>query len=276
MMSIVMIIAIIAACCMSSSAATVMIYFSWNDVSRFLGLSKKEESPPPAAVAPTYQTIVAPTPLNEPSAPPNLPPDPKTPPNDLKTPPKTPLNDPKTPPLIPKQTNPVTNPGDFSLASVEYKPVGDFKKDVLGTVNALRAIRNVSDPKPLKTMAPLTWDDELEAAACVHADINAKGSMHHPGVVMKGWEIIAWHDPATMGGVFAWWNEHTKKPNPAYPHVPTAWHCDPGNTACSDTGHMSGDLATGHYAYMSHSDATRIGCCTSTAGTWAPLVCQGK
>jgi hypothetical protein len=258
MMIIVVIIAIIAACCMSSSAAAVMIYFSWADVSKFLGFA----SPAPATPPSFDNTVTPPVPKTEGGPPPTTPPVPKT-----GTPPPVP----KTPPA-----NPVTNPGDFSLANIEYKPVGDFKKDVLGTVNALRAIRNVSDPKPLKPIVPLTWDDELEAAACVHADINAKGSMHHPGVVMKGWEIIAWHDPATMGGVFAWWNEHTNKPNPAYPHVPTAWHCDPGNTACSDTGHESGDLATGHYAFMSHSDATRIGCCTSTAGTWAPLVCQGK
>ena len=243
---IVVIIAIIAICCMSSSAATVMIYFSWDDVKKLFGFS----SPPAPVSPPSFDNTVTP-------------PVPKI----------------EGPPPVPKTgglTKPVTNPGKFSLADIEYKPVGDFKKDVLGTINALRAIRNVSEPKPQKQIVPLTWDDELEAAACVHADINAKGSMHHPGVVMKGWEIIAWHDPATMGGVFAWWNEHTNKPNPAYPNVPTAWHCDPGNTACSDTGYESGDLATGHYAYMSHSNATRIGCCTSTAGTWAPLVCQGK
>jgi len=172
--------------------------------------------------------------------------------------------------------NPVTNPGKFSLENIDYRPVGDFKADVLGTINSLRAIRNVSEPKPQKPIVPLTWDQELEEAACVHADINAKGSMHHPRVVSKGWEVIAWHDPATHGGIFAWWNEHMNKPNTAYPNVPTAWHCDPGNTECSDTGHESGDLATGHYAYISHSNATRIGCCTSNAGTWAPLVCQGK
>jgi hypothetical protein len=193
---------------------------------------------------------------------------------------QTPKPNPGTPTPNPGQkgppAKPVTNPGKFTLANIDYKPVGDFKKDVLGTINALRAIRNVSEPKPQKPIVPLTWDPELEAAACVHADINAKGSMHHPGVVMKGWEVIAWHDPATQGGIFAWWNEHVLKPNPAYPNVPTAWHCDPGNTACSDTGHESGELATGHYAFISHSDATRLGCCTSTAGTWAPLVCQGR
>ena len=257
MMIIVVIVAIIAACCMSSSAAAAMIYFSWTDVSKFLGFA----SPAPATPPSFDNTVTPPVPKTEGT------PVPKTEGTPVPKTQGTP---------VPKQTNPVTNPGKFTLANIEYKPVGDFKKDVLGTVNALRAIRNVSDPKPLKTMAPLTWDDELEAAACVHADINAKGSMHHPGVVMKGWEIIAWHDPVHMSGVFAWWNEHTNKPNPAYPHVPTAWHCDPGNTACSDTGHESGDLATGHYAFVSHSDATRIGCCTSTAGTWAPLVCQGK
>ena len=107
-----LILAIFAVCCICSSAAATMIYFSWDDVSEFLGLSKKEESPAPAAVlAPTYQTIVvpneppAPSPTNpsapsptNPSAPsPNKPsvvppskPDSKTPPNDPKTPLKTP------------------------------------------------------------------------------------------------------------------------------------------------------------------------------------------
>jgi hypothetical protein len=215
---------------------------------------------------------VTPGPVVQPQLP-NPNPNPGQSPNPGPNPKPTPTPNPgqKGPPA-----KPMTNPGDFSLANIDYKPVGDFKKDVLGTINALRAIRNVSEPKPQKPIVPLTWDPELEAAACVHADINAKGSMHHPGVVMKGWEVIAWHDPVTQGGIFAWWNEHKLKPNPAYPNVPTAWHCDPGNTACSDTGHESGELATGHYAFISHSDATRIGCCTSTAGTWAPLVCQGK
>ena len=272
MMIIVVIIAIIAACCMSSSAAAVMIYFSWADVSKFLGFA----SPAPATPPSFDNTVTPPVPKTEGGPPPTPPPVPKT-----GTPPPVPKTG--TPPPVPKSTTPpaqpVTNPGDFSLASIEYKPVGDFKKDVLGTINALRAIRNASDPKPQTPALPFQWDDNLEQGACVHAQINAEQGLHHPGVDGRGsWEIIAWDDP-NMGGLFAMWNEHKARPNTAYPHVPTAWHCDPGNTACSDTGYVSGPLATGHYAYMAHTAATHIGCCTKPGvndPNWRPLVCQGR
>jgi hypothetical protein len=271
MMIIVVIVAIIAACCMSSSAAAVVIYFSWADVSKFLGFASP--APAPAASPPSFDNIVAPPPVPKTEGgPAPTPPVPKTEGGPAPTPPV-----PKTEGGPPAK--PVTNPGDFSLANIEYKPVGDFKKDVLGTINALRAIRNVSEPKPLKPVHPLTWDEGLEAGAQIHADINAMSHMHHPdGPGFVGsWEIIADYDPKTLDGLFRMWNEHKLKPHPSHPHVPTAWHCDPGNRECSYTDLFSGNgSVTGHYSSMVHSGSTHIGCATSSKGTWAPLVCQGK
>jgi hypothetical protein len=249
-------------CMMSSAAAAFAAFIWWEDIE---SLWKSKEVPSPVIAEPSVGTVVAPSIAVAPSiVAPSVAPSIAVAPSTV------------APSAAVAPGKSVTNPGDFSLASIDYKPVGNFKADVLGIINNLRSIRNASDPKPKTPIVPLTWDPELEAGACIHADINAKSTMHHPGVSNNGWEVIAWHDPATHGGIFAWWNEHKLRPNAAYPHVPTAWHCDPGNTGCSDTGHEGGDLATGHYAYLSHSNATRIGCCTSTAGTWAPLVCQGK
>ena len=272
MMIIVVIIAIIAACCMSSSAAAVMIYFSWADVSKFLGFA----SPAPATPPSFDNTVTPPVPKTEGGPPPTPPPVPKT--GTTPPVPKT-----GTPPPVPKSTTPpaqpVTNPGDFSLANTDYKPTGIFKDDVLGTINALRAIRNVSDPKPQNPAPPFKWDDNLAQGACTHAEINARGPnnlIHHPGVDRRGgWEIIAWDDP-NMGGLFAMWNEHKFPANRAFPNVPSAWHCDPGNTACSITGKENGQEETGHYGFMAHTASTHIGCCTKPGVGWNPLVCQGR
>jgi len=55
-----LILVIVVACLMSSSAAAVMIYFSWDDVSRFLGLSKSP-APVSASVPPSFDgTVTAP------------------------------------------------------------------------------------------------------------------------------------------------------------------------------------------------------------------------
>ena len=149
-----LILAIFAVCCICSSAAATMIYFSWDDVSEFLGLSKKEASPPPAAVlAPTYQTVVAPTPVSfdgTPSSSPPPKPDPKTPP---KPDPKTPPQNPKTPP--PK--TPCPDPGCDAIVEAH---------------NRVRAAHGVHEK--------LVWDAGLQAVAQARVDWNvAHGKTGH-------------------------------------------------------------------------------------------------
>ena len=51
-------LAIFVGCLICSSAAATMIYFSWADVSEFLGLSKKEEASPAPVFSPPSNTCV--------------------------------------------------------------------------------------------------------------------------------------------------------------------------------------------------------------------------
>lgn len=63
-----LILVIFVACLMSSSTAAAVVYFSWDDISRFLGLSKKE-SPAPV-LPPSFEgTVTAPQMSNGTAAP---------------------------------------------------------------------------------------------------------------------------------------------------------------------------------------------------------------
>jgi len=157
-----LILVIFVGCLLSSSAAATMIYFSWADVSEFLGLSKKEASPAPGA--PTYQTIVAPT--YPPNEPPNVSKNPSTSPKpDPKTPPKP---DPKTPPKPDPKTSPKPSPPKTPQIGCP-DPGCDA---IVEEHNRVRAAYGVHEK--------LVWDAGLQAVAQARVDWNvAHGKTGH-------------------------------------------------------------------------------------------------